>query len=248
MLLVGGCTGGPERYTILLAAIMSPDHVALTDRMKDQAKTQTGWKGMFVVHEDGISRLYLGKYATPDNANWDLKKAQRFKLSDGYRPFARATIVAIPSSLIGPPEHDLTRTGGDVTLVIAKFYDVPEANYFGREPYAIEYCQQLRDEGHPAYYCHVGINSYVTVGSFPQSAYRMKKDERGRPTTDVYYAPELKALMDRFPLLSVNGRVEYRVMRNPRTGHEERRAASSYIMEVPKRPGDYVQTANPAGQ
>ena len=240
--LTAGCPPMPEEgepnYTILLAAVSGPTHIEIVKSMKQDVETQTEWDDLFIVHEDGLSRLFKGKYVSVNGAGWDLRKVRRFRI-EGVKPFTTAMTVALPSTLVGPPEHDLTRAYGTYTFVVAKFYDVIEDKYIGRQRFAIDHCRHLREEGHEAYYYHSGINSYVTVGTLTEADYRMMTTETGAPTKDLHYSEELMKLMDRFPVLAVNGRVEYRVLTNQRTGKSEKRALGSYIMEIPRRPGSY---------
>jgi len=232
--LAAGCVEtGPPQYTILLSAIVDPDqHVQAADDLKDTTEQYTRWKDVFVVHEDGISQLYWGKYPSIRSAQGNLNRAQRFQTSDGYRPFAPAMIVPLPIEA-GPPEYDLTRANGTYTLVVAQFYDVPEAKYIGRAKFALDYCKQLRDEGHEAYYHHQGINSYVTIGAFPAEAYRMMRTPTGQATKRLYYSPELKALMKEFPILIVNGRAQYERSTGTKVAKGGRMAVTSYVMDIP---------------
>ena len=220
-LLMAGCPPMPEdgdpNYTILLRDFRGYQHVDIVKNAKTQIEAHTEWDDLFVVHEDGTSRLYKGEFVSVKGASWYLRKVKRYKV-DGAKPFATATIVALPSTLVGPPEHDLTLAPGTYTLVVAKFYDVPEDNYIGRQRFAIDHCRNLRQEKerYEAYYYHSGVNSYVTVGTLTEDDYRMATEE-GRPK-DLHYSDELVELMNRFPVLAVNGRVEYRVLTNRRTG------------------------------
>ena len=242
-LLTAGCPPVPEEgdpnYTILLRDYRGPGHAAVVRDARTGIEAHTEWDDLFVVHEDGASRLYKGEYVSVKGARWDLRKVQRYKV-ESAKPFATATIVALPSTLVGPPEHDLTRAPGEYTLVVATFYDVPEENYIGRQRFAIDHCRSLRDEGYEAYYYHSGVNSYVTVGSLTESDYRMMPTEEGAPPSkDLDYSEELIELMKRFPVLAVNGRVEFRVLTNPKTGKSEKRAMGTYVRDIPRRPGSY---------
>ena len=231
---------GDPNYTIRLAAVAGPTHVDIVRDMKQDVEARTEWDDLFVVHEDGISYLYKGEYVSVNGAKWDLRKVHRFKI-EKTKPFATAMTVALPSTLVGPPEYDLTRAGGAYTLAVAKFYDVPEEGYIGRQRFAIDYCKILREEGYEAYYYHSGVNSYVTVGSFPESAYRMKVSPTGAPTKEIYYDPEIVKLMEEFfELYAVNGREEYQVITTRRGGTTQKRRSICHIMDIPKRPGDYV--------
>ncbi len=230
---------GDPNYTILLAAVSGPIHVDTVRDMKQDVEARTEWDDLFVLHEDGMSYLYKGEYVSINGARWDLRKVHRFKI-EKIKPFERAMTVALPSTLIGPPEYDLTRARGTYTLVVAKFYDVPKQGYIGRQRYAIDHCKNLREEGHDAFYYHSGVNSYVTVGNFPESAYRMGISDNDVPTKDIVYDPKLAKLMEDFRALAVNGNVEYQIITSRRGTAGQKRTSISYIMKIPKRPSDYV--------
>jgi len=191
-------------YTILLYVVSSADHQARSLSYKDQTERQTGWPGMFVVHKDTHSELYWGKYVTGTKAAGDLLQAKRYRTPAGIAPYAQAIIVPLPGSQPGPPEWNLRNAKGAYTVVIATFYDVPEAKYFGRKKNAIAYCKQLRESGEEAYYLHGPANSSVTIGTFNDSAVRMVTSQ-GQRRPEVHDA-RILAIQKRFPSLAVNGR------------------------------------------
>ncbi len=240
ILLAGaGCAElGPPRYTIMLSTVKHPAHVQVVQEMKDVTEEHAGWEDLFVVHGNGLSHLYWGHFASVDGASWSVRRAQRFKTPDGIKPFTSAMVVALPAEA-GPPEFDLNNAGGKYTLAVAQFYDVPEAKYLGREQSAIDYCQELRDLGYPAYFYHRGVNSYVTVGSFPKTAYQMEMTPAGQHTGEVYYSPELQQLKndERFRAYAINGHAEVR-----RTGSKDAEGqliTTPYVMDIPLRPDAY---------
>jgi hypothetical protein len=229
-----GCAPGVPQYTILLSEVTHPTHHAqIAKNMMRKTEEDAGWQDMFIIHEAGVSRLYRGKYATLNQAERPLDKARRFTVED-HIIYPGATIVPLPGEKVGPPELDAANATGLYTVVVARFYDVPEAGYTGRRRLAVDYCQQLRDEGREAYYHHYASYSLVMVGSFPESSYQMKLEPSGVARYTVT-DPTLRDTLKDFPHLAVNGRMEYDITRDPRTGAKQKNPVTSYINELPNR-------------
>lgn len=254
-LLASGCelNSGPPRHTILLALLDHPDyHVQDAKYWKESAQKQTGWRDLYVIHEDGFSKLYRGKYSSLSKAQAGLAEARRFRTKpsdeapDGVTVFARARIVPAPGIDMGPAEWMLANDTPDVryTLVVAEFYSQP--GYREPEKYAVEYCTQLRGEGHEAFLYHTPAKSHVTIGDFPESSYQMVTSQqtsrefahRGWALPDIP-DPKLKQLVREFPELAINGRRNIIRHVNPMTGQQEEFADPSFIMAIPHSLGAY---------
>ncbi|HDZ20858.1 hypothetical protein LCGC14_0125090 [marine sediment metagenome] len=244
---VGCGPDGEPHYTILLAVISEPDtHVQIAKKFKAYTEEQTGWQDVYIVHEHGISRMYRGQYVTRSQAEGHLKRSHNVKASDGMSLFPGATIMNLPGKQIGRPEYDLSRTTRTWTVVVAHFFNVPKARYVGREKFAADYCQQLRDRGYQAYYQHGPAKSVVTIGDFAESAYKMAISPGGAATPYIT-DPALEKLLRAFPDLAVNGRKEFHHIYNPVSGKREKVATSTHIMKIPHKYGVAGDEVDPVG-
>lgn len=257
-LVQSGCElkGGQPRHTILLAVLDRPQyHVQDAKYWLSQAREQTGWRDLYIVHEEGRSKLYCGRYSSLEQAQGHLVEVRTFRTKpiadapQGVAVFVTATIVPLPGIDLGPAEWRLINNEPDIryTLVVAEFYNDRRARYTERERYAIEYCTQLRNSGHEAYLYHTQLKSYVTIGSFPESSYRMVTSNqtarqfahRGQ-ALPVILDPQLKQLVGDFPELAINGRRNIIRGINPQTGQQEECADPTFIMAIPHGRGAYA--------
>ena len=229
-----------EEYTILLSTMTGPQHVQQAKYYREQTDKDTHWPGLFVVHKDEHSELFWGKYASHADARKDLKKAKDYRTAIGIPVYAQAMIVPLPGKGFGPPEWDLLNAKGEYTVVVAVFYDVPQAKYYGRKNHAVVYCRQLREKGEEAYYHHGPSQSSVTIGLFPASAVQMvEQKETVRP---VIVEPRIEAIVAKYPKAAVNGYAERQAVIDPVTGKAKREWAKPYPVHIPRREED--QPAN----
>lgn len=253
-----GCelAGGQPRHTILLTVLDRPQyHVQDAKYWLSQAREQTSWRDLYIVHEEGRSKLYCGRYRSLEQAQSHLAEVRTFRTNpiadapQGVAVFATAKIVPLPGIDLGPAEWRLINNTPDIryTLVVAEFYNDRRARYTEREKYAIEYCTQLRNSGHEAYLYHTQLKSYVTIGSFPESSYQMvTSNQTTREFADrgeavpVIMDPQLKQLVRNFPELAINGRRNIIRDINPQTGQQEEWADPTFIMAIPHSRGAYA--------
>jgi hypothetical protein len=240
-------SGGAEdgTYTILLAICNSPTgHAEQAKYYKQATEKHVGWKNLFIVHKDDHSELYWGKYKTLDDAQPNLKKAREYTTPANIKVFGTAIVVPVPGKDdVGPPEWRLDTTPDKYvyTVMLGEFYDVPEADYLGRRKYAVEYCQQLREKGLPAYYKHDPASSIVTVGLFEASAVVLVK--KGDKTQRDIRDQRIQSLFAQFPQLAVNGRQKILRVMNTKTKKMEQVPAPTYLMAIPRE--DKADHANP---
>ena len=220
-------------YTILLYVLKSADHVERIKDFKTQTEKDTKWKSLFVVHKAGHSELYWGKYATLRQAQKDLKKAKAYRTAVGIPAYAKSMVMPLPGKDIGPPEWNLLNAKGAYTVVVAVFYNVPEANYYGRKQNAVAYCRQLREKGEEAYYHHGISQSTVSIGTFPESAVRMVT-RRGVSRPEIQ-DPRVEAIRRRFKYIAVNGWSQKETVINPKTGRAEWDTAKPRLYRIPRR-------------
>ncbi len=197
--------------------------------------------GIFIVNKTDHSALYWGKYRTPKAAQANLKLAKSYRTSAGIPLFAKSIIMPLPGKQIGPGEWNLANATGKHTVIVAVFYNVPEADYVGRKRFAVQYCKQLRDKGLEAYYRHGPAKSFVTIGAFGASA--VEKVTEGKKTRIIIHEQRIKEIMKRFPFLAVNGRKEYVVRLDPKTRRQKRVAAKSYPDLIHPKKGTNAEEA-----
>lgn len=204
--------GREANFSVLLHSESGPDAPNRIAYYKQNTEAETGWQGLYSENTASGTGLYWGRYRTIDEAQANLTKAQKYVTRTGVRPYPRAMVVPIRSAEVGPAEWRLENCPGAYTMVVAVFYDDPEVKYFGRKENAVEYCRQLRREGHQAYYHHGVARSSVTIGSMPASALVARQVSKDTELeTKIRYdlvhplADQVKA---KFPYLAVNGRRE----------------------------------------
>jgi hypothetical protein len=204
---------GEESYTILLCApYMGFDHVRDSAEGKRWTEEATKWKGVYVVHEERSSSLYMGRYADEGGAVADLAKIRVWKSTDGGQPFALAMVTKLAGERVGRPEWDLSGAKDPnwvYTVVIAEFYNVPKEGYTSRKQLAAANCEDLRSKGVEAFYFHGPAKSFLTIGVFPIDAFKTDFVPMGPDKTSsrMRFASEaLKKVMHDYPYLAVNGR------------------------------------------
>ena len=226
----GGNQHEDARYTILLFADDNPTHVSTVKRYKQATEQDTGWEGLYVLHKQGRSELYWGKYETVEDARENLQEAKDYVPPIGVPIYQKAVVVPLPGKSFGPPEWNLENADGTYSVLVARFYDVPEADYVGRKQFAVDYARQLREEGEQAYYYHAAAQSLVTIGAFPNNSVRMVSS--GKKVKPKIVDPRIKAIMERHEFLAVNGRRELVTL--PAQGGARRSYTRSYPVHIPK--------------
>lgn len=176
----GGCSSGGRglspsqgEYTIWLMGTTGNDHIPNSRALLESVRTHTGWKDVFLIHADNHSDIYRGQYHSAGAAEKDLQAARSVVGHQGAKPFERARVVALVPKDVGPPEWNIQASKGYYTVLVSDYYDVPKADYVGRQKFAVERCKELREQGFEAYYHHDPTHSYVMVGSFPKESVRV---------------------------------------------------------------------------
>ncbi len=208
------------RFSILLYILSdATNHAYEAQRYKRNTEKDAGWQGLFVVSKVDHSELYWGQYASPEDAAENLAKAKAYVAPAGIKLYAKALIVPLPESKVGPgpPEWDLNKVQGEYTVVVAVFYNVPEADYHRRKEDAVDYCRELRQRGEEAYYHHGIKQSKVTVGLFDKSV-----------------DPRVEEIIQRFQYLAVNGYEERRSVVNPETRNVSKVSTKPFLAHIPE--------------
>ena len=222
--------------TILLSVCRGPgSHVKQAKHYKKATEQHARWKNLFIVHKEDHSLLYWGRYEKVPDAHPNLKKAKAYRTPTGMPVFAKAIIVPIPGlENAGPPEWNLANVPAQYafTVLIAEFRNVPEANYMGRQTFAVDYCRLLRKENVPAYYKHDSVSSIVTVGAFDPSAVSLVR--QGKTLRHVPRDPKINAIFKRFPDLAVNGRQKLIKAVNAKTRKVHKIPAPTHLIQIPR--------------
>ena len=222
-----------DSYTVLLKVFSTANHAEDAAYYKAQMERLAGWNDLFIAAGDEHSELYWGRYPTMQAAAERLKTAKAYRSPAGMTPFPTALVVPVPGSDIGPPEWNLLSAPGEYTVVVAVFYDVPDANYYGRKNHAVEYCRQLREQGRQAFYHHGPSQSNVTVGLFGSTAVRKVVTDRAIRLEIV--APRVQAIVKDFKHLAVNGYTEKRTVIDKATNRPKQVTAEPYLVEIPEK-------------
>ena len=231
----GGAGAAPGGFTILLCTFEGPDHIRDATESKRKTENVTHWKNLYVVHEAEWSCLYLGRYASQEDAGKDANKIQNWRspgttMGAALYPFKQAYVQTRAEPRVGPPQWDLanaTDPNWRYTVVIAQFHNVPEEGFTTRKQKAVDNCLVLRDkQGLDAYYFHGPEQSFVTIGLFPRQAFYMEQlpDGTARPVIKDYKMGEV---LEEWPYLAVNG---YKCQSTFVTmGVQEKRYLTSYV-------------------
>ena len=240
----GGNPDLKEGYTILLTIASGGGHVQQIKMMKELVEKRQGWKHLFIVHKAGRSELLWGKYATPELAEPNLKKARTPRGGQKLGPFPHAVLSELPGENVGPAEWNLLDAPGTYSVQVATYYDMPDKKYFGRKRSAVEFCRRLRKDNYEAYYYHAKVRSHVMIGTFDKSAIRVV--EVPGPVKRVrneFVDPGLRGMLRKFKYYLENG-IERRIRRTVRRGgidYFETVYVRPFAVRIPRRKGEDVR-------
>lgn len=219
---IGGTNVGNEEYTIYLLQFVGKGQGRFeeAERYKAQTAEQSGWKNLFVVHEEGRSVLYVGKYRDYAAAKADCNRIQKWKTKTGVTLYGSAMVADIPGQEVGPAALNLKNTAGVYSVVIAVFFD-DEKEFTGRKHVAVEYAKELRSKGEEAYYCHGPAQSAVCIGSYPKESIKRvpvraspdpNDENAGFIWKSVIEDPKMLAILAKYPHLSENGLIRWKAL------------------------------------
>jgi hypothetical protein len=136
---IAGTAEGEGMYTIQLKAFGYPlQHRVVAQQFKQRTEADTGWGGLFLHPDEDMTLLCWGRYARIQDAQGNLRKAKRYKAPNGANIYAMAIVVAMPGRDVGPSQWKLESAPGLYSVLVAVFYDVPEAKYVGRKKFAVD--------------------------------------------------------------------------------------------------------------
>jgi hypothetical protein len=187
-----GPSGG-EEWQIECGIFSSDEHRRTAEELAGGLRTVKSLRAdrVRVVHEEGRSVIYYGDYRLKrdpksdmivfsDEINKDVRFIRTLAPVEGQYPFLAARPV--PKKVesgdpkAGPPEWNLANARGYYTLQVGVTYNT--ADFHERIEAAVEWARDLRSRGHEAYYYHDTNRSYVTVGTFDESAATVGPDGR----------------------------------------------------------------------
>lgn len=225
-------------WSVLLATASGPDSrdTANTIRTEVVRRFPT-LKDAFVRSTQRGSVVLVGRYESPKDPQAQARLADVKQLVDGNVPaFPRAMLTRLGANAEqGPPgPNDLrivrqsapTQTLYTLQVAVWSAFGTDEIKMSEIKRSAEDYCRRLRGEGNEAYYFHDfdTKTSTVTVGVFGDGAY----DPRS-----TLYAPEVDAVMRKFPKHLVNGE-ELLVPIDPRNPSSKTMPQAPRLVEIPK--------------
>ena len=193
--------------------------------------------GRYVQTTNPFTRQQVYRPAPDD----DLALIKSLSADGVTRPFGAAHLLPLPSSdrSVGNPEWDAESLAGYWSLQVAVFYNTDTMQQ--RRQAAVDYCSELRKQGHEAYFYHGPSMSSVLLGAFPPNAMRAVQQEKRdlygqtqRTSVNVIANARLRALQNEFPHNLENLHIVNDIQLNPETGQEDRLPRPSIVVKLPK--------------
>jgi len=202
--------GNQTGWSVLLASVTGAEHQANANAIREEVvRRYPQLNDAYVSTTQRGSVVLVGHFTGPQDpaAQAELKVVK--EINEGNtRAFPRAMLTRMGAGAeAGPPgPNDLRivrRTRPNATLyslqiAVWSAFGTNELKMSDIKRSAETLCRQLRAEGNEAYYFHDfdTKTSIVTVGVFGADAYDSKS---------TLYAPEVEAVMKKFPKHLVNG-------------------------------------------
>ena len=202
--------GNQTGWSVLLASVTGPDHKANANAIREEVvRRYPQLNDAYVSTTQRGSVVLVGHFTGPQDpaAQAELKVVKEINEGNA-RAFPRAMLTRMGAGAeAGPPgPNDLRivrRSRPNSTLyslqvAVWSTFGTDELKMSDIKRSAETLCRQLRAEGNESYYFHDfdTKTSIVTVGVFGADAYDSKS---------TLYAPEVEAVMRKFPKHLVNG-------------------------------------------
>lgn len=224
-------------WSVLVASFAKEDHAEVARAMRERlAARYPQLRDAFVERVGGGSVVLVGRFKGPDDpaAQAKLKEVKAI-VSEGRRPFAMAMLTRTSTDSEGAGALDIRNLRERFPDVVPLYsLQVAAWSTFGDKglsPEAIrtaaeKYGKELRAKGYEAWVHHDGTTntSIVTVGHFDGNAYDSKS---------TLFAPEVEALMKRFPRHLLNGE-EVLIPVDPRDPKGKTKPQGCRLVEVPR--------------
>lgn len=182
----------PRGYAVELARFSGPDAPARAFELTARLRAQAGLAELWSADGPNLSTVYLGRFRDPrsDTARLAIKQAREAEL-DGMTLFANAEMVPLSGgNTASLPELDLRNHTGQYALQIG-YFDLGYGTAFRKA--AEDRAQELRDQGHDAYYYHGPNRSLIAIGPYTYEQAFIRVGQ-----TDTYAATVL-ATQRQFP-------------------------------------------------
>ena len=230
--------GNQTGWSVLLASVTGAEHQANANAIREEVvRRYPQLNDAYVSTTQRGSVVLVGHFTGPQDpaAQAELKVVK--EINEGnMRAFPRAMLTRMGAGAeAGPPgPNDLRivrRTRPNATLyslqvAVWSAFGTDELKMSDIKRSAETLCRQLRAEGNEAYYFHDfdTKTSIVTVGVFGADAYDSKS---------TLYAPEVEAVMKKFPKHLVNGE-ELLIPVDMRDPTGKTMPQSPRLVEIPK--------------
>lgn len=230
--------GNQTGWSVLLASVTGPDHQANANAIREEVvRRYPQLNDAYVSTTQRGSVVLVGHFTGPQDpaAQAELKVVK--EINEGNtRAFPRAMLTRMGAGAeAGPPgPNDLRivrRSRPNSTLyslqvAVWSTFGTDELKMSDIKRSAETLCRQLRAEGNESYYFHDfdTKTSIVTVGVFGADAYDSKS---------TLYAPEVEAVMRKFPKHLVNGE-ELLIPVDMRDPAGKTMPQSPRLVEIPK--------------
>jgi hypothetical protein len=225
-------------WGVLLATVTGAENRANAMSIREQViRRYPALKDAYVRSIPHGSVVLVGRFqGVQDPAAQAQLKLVKETMDGNVRAFPRAMLTRLGANANqGPPgPNDLrivrqtrpTQTLYTLQVAVWSAFGTDEVKMSDIKRSAENYCRQLRSEGNEAYYFHDfdTKTSTVTVGVFGDGAY----DPRS-----TLYAPEVDAVMRKFPKHLVNGE-ELLVPMDPRNPSSKTMPQAPRLVEIPK--------------
>lgn len=226
-------TGG---WSILLESFPGRDQLALARQRLPHVSRMLGRNDVQIRAVNHGYAIVLGSYEEAESpaAERDLQFARTFRVGNQV-PYGAAWLVPPRSAVIAGerPEMNLAYArrvwpNARYSLQVEVYQAPGNTSTSDRAKFrraAEERAFEIRQEGDPAFYYHGRNMSMVTIGLFTTDDY----DDRGGPT--AVRSPELRALMERYPLNLMNGMEQWE--KGWKDGQRVERRQRSMLIHVP---------------
>lgn len=177
----------PRGYAVELTRFSGPDATARAFDLSARLREQAGLADLWTADRGGQSTVYLGRFRDPrsEQATAALKRV-RAAVVDGIKPFDEADLVPLSGGdAASLPENDLRNHTGKYALQIG-YYDLAAGVNFRKV--AEDKVEQLREQGHNAYYYHGPNRSLIAIGPFTYDQAFVRSGQ-----VDIYTAQVLDA-------------------------------------------------------
>lgn len=228
-------SGAPDRegWAIVLYTSTQPDHRRIVSEWLAGFRQATSLTQGWVESDERGSIVRFGSYPSVESkeAQADLATLKNFVLNDRL-PFARAYLAKYGGSDAAGRvrEYNLTqarkfypREDTVYSLQIGVYEAEQATTAEEARRLAEEAVVQLRSQGEMAFYYHGPNRSMVCVGVFPSTA---------ADAATGMYSPEVRALQQRFPYNTFNGRsLKQEILTT--SGKKREELQPSFLVQVP---------------